>query len=100
MLPQEARELVRPRLGEEKARLSDTFAAQGVPTRDGRPGPPYCFLVSTDLTRIDPHPAVYPWSGQWNGESPFLEVGGERRMRSLEAAARVPIPSAESEAGP
>jgi hypothetical protein len=35
--PEEARELIHPRLGQEKARLSDVYAEQGeIPTRDGR----------------------------------------------------------------
>jgi hypothetical protein len=33
------------------------------------------FLVSRDLSSIDPFPFYYPDSGQWNGRSPFRDVG-------------------------
>src|SRR5262245_16923736 len=82
----EAGALIHPRLTEEKVRLSEQYGAlgSGMPTKRGQPGPTYCFLVSIDLTRIDPHEAIYPWSGQWNAYCPFRELG-ERRVSTLEA---------------
>ncbi len=33
-----------------------------------------CYLVSKDLRSIISFPWYYPYSGQWNGYCPFLEV--------------------------
>ena len=35
---------------------------------------PLCFLVSKDLSQIEPFPANYPFHHMWNGYSPFREV--------------------------
>lgn len=33
-----------------------------------------CYLVSKDLKSIVPFPWYYPYSGQWNGYCPFIEI--------------------------
>jgi len=83
----EARALVHPRLDTAAVARSEKAGdgAQGPADRDGRPGPGYCFLVAVDLTRIDSHPAFYPWSGMWNGYCPFHKLP-ERRVATLKAA--------------
>jgi hypothetical protein len=89
---EEARKHIHPLLDPAAVDRSEQFAAdprtRGEPTHDGQPGPRYCFLISTDLRRIDPHPVCYPWSGLWNGACPFREVG-EHRVNTLEAVAGI-----------
>jgi hypothetical protein len=53
---------------------------------DGGPPPPeddsFRFLVTDDLSRVDLGFAVYPYSGMWNGRSPFKKF--EREISSPE----------------
>jgi hypothetical protein len=87
-----ARKLVHPLLDPAAVERSEAFAedplSHGEPTQDGQPGLRFCFLISTDLRRIDPHPVCYPWAGLWNGACPFREVG-EHRVNTLEAVAGI-----------
>ncbi len=91
---EEARRLIHPKLSGEKIRLSEQLGADGHGPlmRDGQHAPKFCFLISTDLTRIDPHPATYPWSGQWNGYCPFRELG-EHRVNDLKALNTIQLSS-------
>ena len=45
----------------------------------------YFFLVAKDLSSIDPHCSYYPFSGMWNGRSPFknIEAMGIRRLGDI-----------------
>jgi hypothetical protein len=86
-----ARKLIHPLLDKAAVERSEEFAddlTNGEPTQDGQPALRYCFLISTDLRLIDPHPVCYPWSGMWNtmNPSPFREIG-EHRVNSLEELA-------------
>jgi hypothetical protein len=89
---EEARKLIHPLLEPAAVDRSERLAAdphtQGEPTQDGQPSPRYCFLISTDLRLIDPHPIGYPWTGLWNGACPFRQVG-EHRVNTLEGIAGI-----------
>src|SRR5262245_55919120 len=88
-----ARQVIHPRLPDEKMQLSGLLGRRyrGPQNRNDQPGARVCCLAAKDLTRIDPHPVVYPWSGQWNGSCPFRELG-EHHVESLEAVAAIPLP--------
>ena len=42
-----------------------------------------CFLVSKDLKAITPMVWYYPYSGHWNGNSPFIRIN-ETKVTELE----------------
>jgi hypothetical protein len=84
---EEAKDLVHPRLDAAAVALSEQLGAgvEGPPSCAGRPKPGFCFLVAADLTRTEPHPVSYPWSGMWNAYCPFRGLP-EREVGSLGSA--------------
>lgn len=81
----EAEILIFPRLPAKKIRESQEIAEDfaNVAAELGTPPRPFCFLVTRDLNRIEPHPPHYPFHQLWNAYSPFRQVP-EQSVATLE----------------
>ena len=72
---EEADQKIYPRLTEEKIQESKGY--WDLRLREGNvmfKNTLLNFLISKDLRSIEPFPSFYPYSSQWGGECPFVEV--------------------------
>ena len=77
----EAQAAIFPLLDAQRREQSENFAHQSLSISNHIAADvprPYCYLVASDLSSIDPFPAHYPFGNLWNGYSPFREVAARR----------------------
>ena len=91
---EEAVRSVFPMLSEELQSQSKRLGAQGERNAGeiSELPRPFCFLVSPDLSVIEPHAVHFPFHNLWNGYSPFRSIP-ERTIRSLDELAGLPAKS-------
>ncbi len=95
---EEAERFIFPLLEPEDERESRILAEgrENISLLLGGPGRNFCFLVSRDISSIDPFPVFYPSHQLWNGYSPF-EAMPEREIRNLEDLAAMELPLSKAQ---
>lgn len=95
---EEAEKLIFPFLEAEEERESRMLAEgrEGISALLGGPGRNFCFLVSRDISSIDPFPVFYPSHQLWNGYSPF-ETMPEQEIRRLEDLVSMGLPLSKAQ---
>lgn len=85
---------LQPAAIEESRKLAEQFIH--IAEEIGRPPYPYCFLVTRDLSTIDPFHVHYPFHQMWNAYSPF-EVMATVNIQSLEEVRTLESPISEND---
>ena len=90
---EEAEKQIFPFLEPEDKRESRLLAEEreNISALLGAAGHNYCFLVSRDISSIDPFPVFYPSHQLWNGYSPF-EIMPEKEISRLEDLKGIDLP--------
>lgn len=80
-------------LSQELQQQAENLGKQGkeMAIEDGYPPRSFCFLVTKDLSSIQPFWIYYPFGNLWNGYSPFISLPAQE-IKCIEEVLSIAIP--------